>query len=556
MPEQKLRLIPLGGCGEIGMNMTVLQVDDKNYFIDCGLLFPDAGLPGVEIILPEISWLEDEGVKPEAWLITHGHEDHIGALTYHYPKFSVPIYASELTLEFIKGKFLEAGISNAIFHLWVPGQTVAFRNMKLTPFTVNHSIAHSLGFFIETKHGNILHTGDFRIDHKPPEGSRTHENIAQVVGRKKVQLMMSDSTNSFAVGTDKSESDLPAGFERIFADSQGAVVFTAFASNIWRYQSVVDAALAQGRRLYLLGRSMLRNFEIAERLGLVKCPPGFIVEDDAVTRVPRRQLAVLCTGSQGEPFSGASRLAFNMHDRLKLDANDTVVLSARAIPGNERVIGQLINQFSRLGCRIVTSKEADVHVSGHGYQEDLKACIRAARPKHFMPVHGEYRHLKKHIELAVECGVPPENCFLAENGDVVDVGPDAHGVIDRVTAGRDFVLQGGVVNSLSDVYRTRLGLAKNGLICVSFVLKERGYDLACRPQLVNKGVPVPDDDILKRMPQALEKAVSALTKDGGRKDAPKLEALTEELRLQVRRAIESRTSYKCIVSVLVSRVGA
>lgn len=555
MPEQKLRLIPLGGCGEIGMNMTVLQVDDKFYFIDCGLLFPDASLPGVEIILPEITWLEEQDIRPEAWLITHGHEDHIGSLPFLYPKFPVPIYGSPLTLEFIQGKFQEAGINNATFRTWVPGETVPFRNMRLTPFTVNHSIAHSLGFFIETKHGNILHTGDFRIDYKPPEGSMTHENIAKVVGRKKVQIMMSDSTNSFSKGTDLSENDLPQGFEKVISESKGAVIFCAFASNIWRYQSVVDAAVAEGRRVYLLGRSMVRNFEIAERLRLVKCPSGLMVDDEEIKRVPRSKLVVLCTGSQGEPFSGASRLAYNMLDKLKLDANDTVVFSARAIPGNEKSIGQLVNQFSRLGCRVVTAKEVDCHVSGHGYQEDLKACIRAANPKHFMPVHGEYRHLKKHIELAVECGVPIENCFLAENGDVVSVGPEAHGVIDRVPAGRDFVIKGGIVNSMSDVYRTRLGLAQSGLICVSFVLKERGGTLACKPKVSNRGVPMPDSEIEKRLPQAFERAYAAVAKDAGKRDV-KLDDLAEELRIQVRRAIESTANYKCMVSVLLSRVGS
>jgi len=554
MPDNTLKVTPLGGCGEIGMNMTVVTVDDRHYFVDCGLLFPDAGLPGVELILPEITWLHEEKIRPEAWLITHGHEDHIGALPHIYKHFPVPIYASPFTIELIKGKFEEAGIRDAVFHTWVSNQTVPFKNIKCTPFDVNHSIAHALGFFIETRHGNILHTGDWRIDIDPPEGSMTHENIAKVIGKKRVQLLMSDSTNSFQVGTDISEGALTKSFEQLVRDAgKGAVVFTTFASNIWRYQSICEAAMANGRKIAFLGRTMIRNLEISDRLKLVKVPRGAIIGDDEIHKVPKDKLCIICTGSQGEPFSGASRLAFGMFDKIRLDANDTVILSARAIPGNEKSIGQLINQFSRVGVKVVTAKEALCHVSGHAYQEDLKTVIRTTNPKYFMPVHGEFRHLKKHIELAVECGVPFENCFLAENGDVVLAGPDARGVVDKVPSGRDFVCQGGIFSAGGDTYRSRIGLAKNGHVCVAFTVKERALELACTPRLINKGVPMNQDDIESRLPAAFAAAVKSLPPAG--KKGIDVDAFVEDLRIQVRRVIEQRTNYKCIVSVLLSRVG-
>ena len=549
--EKTLKILPLGGCGEIGMNMTVLQVDDQFYFIDCGLLFPDQGMPGVDLILPDVSVLLEHNIRPTAWLITHGHEDHIGALPYWYPKFPAPIYASDFTRELIKGKFAEAGIENAQFRPWVPLQTTPFRNIKVTPYIVNHSIAHALGFFIETKHGNVLHTGDFRIDSNPPEGSKTHENLEKAVAGKPVRIMLSDSTNSFQVGTDKSENDLVAGFEQVMEETSGVVVIATFASNIWRYQSAFDAAQKYGRKIFFLGRSLKKNFEIAEMLNLLHYEKDLIVNEDEFYRLPRNELCIVCTGSQGEQFSGASRLAFNMLEKFKLDDFDSVVFSARAIPGNEKSIGLLINQFSRLGCRIVTAKELDVHVSGHGYQEDLMTCIRIAKPECFMPVHGEYRHLRKHIELAEKVGVKPENCYLAENGDVVVAGPKPYGVVERVQSGRDYVCQGTVLSSDSDVYKTRLSLAKNGFFVVSYVMAHKGFTLAAKPVCLNKGVPVDYQKIESQL-EAIFESSAAHCK--GRKDFND-DTLADDLRLQVRRAIEQRAGYKCMVNILLQRIG-
>lgn len=551
MDKGTLKILPLGGCGEIGMNMTILQVDDVHYFIDCGSLFPDSSQIGVELILPEITYLKDNAIRPHAWLITHGHEDHIGALPFIFPQFRAPLYASEFTIELIKEKFLEAGIQDAEFRLWEPGRTETLRALKVTPYTVNHSIADALGFFMETRHGNVLHTGDFRIDRIPPEKSQTHHNLQAVMGGKPIRLMLSDSTNAFVEGTDKSEDDLKAAFDHLMTHTPGTVVVTTFASNLWRHKSVIESALRTGRRIHLLGRSMRRNFDIGRRLGLMNTPLEAFVTEEELSTIPRRELCVLCTGSQGESFSGLSRLAYGSFDSVTLGHEDVAVFSSRSIPGNERSIGTIINQLYRIGCRVVTAKDMDVHVSGHGFQEDLKTTIRTANPEHFMPVHGEFRHLTKHIDLAIECGLAPEKCFLAENGDVVAAGPHAWGVIDRVASGRDFVCQGGTVQpSHGEHYKTRLAIGKNGLVCVSYVLPPEGFDLIAKPQFVNKGVPITDEHSLRRQLEGLYHDILETAQT--RKDFSD-HILSEELRIGLRRLLENRIHYKCVVVVLVQR---
>jgi ribonuclease J len=555
-PNEGLRITPLGGCGEIGMNMTVFQIDNHNYIVDCGALFPDATLPGVDLILPEVSWLTQQNFQLEAWLITHGHEDHIGALPHIYPKFPAPIYGSEFTLELIRGKLEEAGIKNVQYKLWIPDKTVAFRGLKLTPYRVNHSIVDALGFFIETKYGNILHTGDFRIDYNPPEQSMTHENIKTVIGQKPVHIMMSDSTNSFSKGSDKSENDLVHSFEDLMRKD-----VTTFASNVWRYKSIVEAAQKCGKKVFFFGRSMLKNYEIATKLGILKLTRDVVLSEDELKGFPKSKLVVVCTGSQGEVFSGASRLAFGTFHNVKLDANDAVVFSARAIPGNEKSIGALINQFTRLGCEVLTSKEVDCHVSGHGYQEDLLTVLRTAKPRHFMPVHGEYRHLKKHIELATKTGVSLENCHLVENGSLLHITDEFTEIATQIQSGRDYVCQGGVFNESGDVYKTRLNVAKHGLICVNFVMKERGYDLACSPSILNRGVPLDEQKFAAGLAKIYGQSLHALStalvdKPTKQKGSVNLEALKEEIRLQLRRALEKKINYKCSVAVTISRVGS
>jgi len=551
MDSHSLKIIPLGGCGEIGMNMTVLCVMDRYYFIDAGALFPDASLLGVDLILPDTKFIDENQIQPDAWLITHGHEDHIGALPYLFKKYPAPIYGTEFTLELIKSKFEEAGIYDAIFNLWNYFDPVYFRNMKVTVFPVNHSIADASGLFFETKIGNILHMGDFRIDYSPPEKSMTHKNVEKVTEGKTVTLMMSDSTNSFQTGTDMSESEISPHMIDFLDKENGIVIIATFASNIWRLQSIFEAAYLTDRKIALLGKSLLKNTEIASRLGLLNFSNNIFIEIQDIYKYPRNEVCILCTGSQGESFSGLHRLAWNNVSDFRIDEKDTVIFSSRIIPGNERTIESLITQFTRIGCKVITSKEnKSIHVSGHGYQEDLITCINTAKPISFLPVHGTYRHLKKHREIAISCGVSPDKAFLAENGDVVVVGPDIIGVVDSVSSGRDYVCPGGIFSQSSQIYKDRVALIHGGVAVVSIVFEENTYNIIGEPSVAFKGIPLNPEHLAKKVPLIFNNVYESSIKKRNFNE----EILEDDLRIGVRRFIEKRLNFKTNVIIMFQRI--
>lgn len=565
-PNRKFSLLPLGGCGEIGMNMTVLFVNGDAYFIDCGALFPDLSQAGVQLILPGYSFLASQGIKPKAWIITHGHEDHIGGLPYFFPRFPAPIYTSEFAAELIELKFADLNIRNHTITRWKAKQKTQIGKLHVTPFLVNHSIPDAMGLLIETAHGRILHTGDFRIDDHPHEPQTTDQSIREVLGGQRADLMMSDSTNSFVKGKDLSENDLVPEFSKIMTSSPGAVVVASFSSNIWRAKTVLETARLAGRGIHLLGRGTKRNFEIACRLGIIENSGLLqILEEQDLRHIDRQKICILCTGSQGEPFSGLHRLAYDGVNYFKIEPGDVALFSARAIPGNEKPITFLTNQLCKRGVNVIHAKEVDVHVSGHGFQQDLIDCIKAANPRFFMPVHGEFRHLQKHIELAISAGVREENCVLAENGSFAVINKNEIQVGDQIQAGRSYVCQGGIYVDEGEIYRDRTQLARNGLVVVSIVLanepkkvskrsKSASNDkpvptLQCQPQVSIFGVPIQEEILTDEIPGLLEKAHAATE---GRKDLSD-DVLLEELRVGIRRYIESICRFRCLVKVILHR---
>ena len=548
--NKAFQVIPLGGCGEIGMNLTLWRVDDSWFFVDCGTLFADENLPGMDLILPSMESVRSRGIKPAAWLITHGHEDHIGALPYMYSEFEAPIYTTEFTAELIKEKFRGLGLPQPEIKIWQVWEKTVFRHASVTPFPVNHSIPDACGLFFETRHGNLLHTGDFRVDRSAPEGSVTLDNLARITAGKKTLLMTSDSTNVFVAGRDMEERRIAESLNGLFSTTQGRVVVATFASNIWRVKSIFDAARANGRRVLLLGKSLVRNYEISRRLGVIgDVDDGFVVTADELKMVPPNELCIICTGTQGEMFSGANRLAFGSAENIRLDGNDLVILSARAIPGNEKSISVLINQFWRLGCQVLTGKNADVHVSGHGYAEDLKDSIALVKPQLFMPLHGEFRNLVQHLRVAQDAGVRPENCFLVENGDVLTIAPEALGVTDRWESGRDYVGSERVIPGSSDVLRNRVMLARNGIIEISLLADSGLSRLLGEPKLQVRGVYVTPERVRKVVEASFREVVRAQ-----RKSHLTEENLSEELRIAVRRELESDVGYKAVISVFVHRL--
>jgi ribonuclease J len=548
--SKSFQVIPLGGCGEIGMNLTLWRVDESWFFVDCGTLFADETIPGMDLIFPSMDAVRERGIRPTAWLITHGHEDHIGALPWLYRDFPAPIYTTEFTAELIKEKFRGLGLESPEIHIWQVWQKTTFRQAAVTPYPVNHSIPDACGLYFETKYGNLLHTGDYRVDRSAPEGSVTLDNLARITQGKQTLLMTADSTNVFVPGRDREEKKIGGNLEALFKSSSGRVVVATFASNIWRVQSIFDAAKATGRRVLLLGKSLLRNYEISRRLGIISdVDDNFVVSNDELKLIPANELCIICTGTQGEMFSGANRLAFGSMENIKLDGNDVVILSARAIPGNEKSINVLINQFWRLGCRVLTGKDADVHVSGHGYVEDLRDCIALVKPKFFMPLHGEYRNLVQHLRVAESAGVKPENCFLVENGDVLSIGPEPLGVTDRWESGRDFVGSERVVSGKSDVLRNRVMLARNGIIEVSAVADSSLSRLLADPKIQVRGVNVNAKRVLEVFKSSFREIIRMQ-----RKTNLNEESLAEELRIAVRRDLETDVGYKTVVSVFLHRL--
>jgi ribonuclease J len=538
------------------MNMTLIRVFGRTFFVDCGALFPDATHVGVNLILPSTNYIDEEQIHPEAWLITHGHEDHIGAMPHIFKRYPAPIYGTEFTIELIRAKFEDAGITDVTYRVWDFYKTTLFRNVKVTPFPVNHSIAQAAGLFIETPVGNVLHMGDFRIDYNPPEGTMTHHNVAKVLKNKPVHIMMSDSTNTFNEGTDNSESNTRHAIAQYFETEPGAVVVATFASNISRLDHVLQAARDKNRKVALLGRSMYRNSDIAARLHILNFPPDLIIDLEEAHRIPRNELCILCTGSQGEAFSGLHRLAFESLDAFDLKANDCVLFSSRMIPGNEKSIDALITKLIRMGCKVFTGKDdPQIHVSGHAYQEDLRTCILIAKPFSFLPVHGTYRHLKRHRELAIEAGVSPEMSFLAENGDVVLVEENTPvGVIDHVTSGRDYVCAGGIFSQNSPVYKERVQLAMTGVVVASFHVDPDSFELLQKPLVALKGIPLNDFELARKCGPIFEKVKGSLLQ---RKRTTRMsreefkEQFKEDLRLAIRRHIENILNYKTAVIVML-----
>lgn len=533
------------------MNMTVLQVDNKYYFIDGGGLFPDARVVGVDLIIPDTQALIDAKIEPEAWIITHGHEDHIGAMPWLYGRFPAPIYAYGFATELLREKMRERGLGQVEMREWQVGKkNPVTGGISVTPFPVNHSIPDSLGLFIETKYGNILHPGDHRIDQTPPEGILTTDSLAKAIAGKRVDVLMSDSTNSFSQGRDKNEIDLRPSFEHISSTTKGLVLATTFASNVWRLKTLAEAARKTGRKVVLVGRSLKRNYEIATRRQIISFPEGLFVPEERVSYHRRSELLVLCTGSQGEPNSGLYRVVTRGLGDFYLDESDAVVFSSRSIPGNERSIGDVINLIARRGSRVITARDADIHVSGHGYQEDLKDIIKRAKPRYFVPVHGEYRHLKQHAKLAMEVGVAPENCFVTENGDWLRIDGDTPGIFDRVDSGRDYICAGGPLSEKSEVYRERLQVGKIGVIHAFFTVDEAYDILLAEPKLTYLGVTPLDEDKNVYVREIFEETLA----DAKMKKNFCNEKFEESVRLRLRRFFESNIGYKSKVMVVVQRL--
>ena len=488
MSKHKLKIIPLGGLGEVGKNMMAIEYANDIIIIDAGLMFPKEDTPGVDMVIPDISYLLEKRQKLRGIIITHGHEDHIGALPYILPQLDLPIYATKLAQGLISVKLKEhRHLKKASLRIIHPGTKFSLGNFKIEPFPVCHSIPDSVGLIIYTPAGMIVHSGDFKIDYTPVDGKPTELARLAQLGTQGVLLLLSDSTYAELQGYTPSESVVGETLDRIIAEAQGRVIITTFASLISRIQQVIDAAAKHQRRVFVIGRSMRNTVRMASELGYLNIPPDILRHTDELHRFPHNQVVLLTTGSQGEPTSALVRIANRDNSQVRIIHGDTVIISATPIPGNEALINQTIDSLFRQGAQVIYAKLAQVHVHGHGSQEELKLLLNLVKPKFFVPIHGEYRHLSLHAKLASTLGIPKANIFVMEDGNILELDKDKAKITGKVPSGNIYV-DGLVMGDLAGVIlRDRKLLSRDGIVVVFIGIDKKSGKIIGRPDIVSRG---------------------------------------------------------------------
>jgi ribonuclease J len=488
MAGQKIRVIPLGGLGEIGKNMMVLEYANDIIVIDAGLMFPEEDMLGVDLVIPDINYLLERRSKIRGIIITHGHEDHVGALPYILPQLDVPVYGSKLTLGLISVKLKEHRYTKkATLKLIKSGEGFSLGNFKIEPFSVCHSIPDSFGLIIHTPIGTLVHSGDFKIDYTPVDGKPTELAKLAQLGTHGVLALFADSTYAELAGYTPSETIVGETLQRIIAEAPGRVIITTFSSLVSRIQQVIDAAIKHQRHVFIIGRSMRDTVRIAKELGYLNIPDGVVRRIDELHRFPRNRIILLTTGSQGEPTSALVRIANKDNSQVKIVPGDTVIISATPVPGNESLINRTIDSLFRQGAQVIYEKLAQVHVHGHGSQEELKLLLSLVRPKFFIPIHGEFRHLSLHAKLARSLGMPENNIFVIENGAVLELDRERARTIGKIPVGNVYV--NGIVmgNIDSVVLRDRKLLSRDGIVVVIVAIdKEKGKVIG-QPDIISRG---------------------------------------------------------------------
>ena len=479
----------LGGLNEVGKNITLYEYGNDMFLVDCGLAFPDQDMPGVDLVLPDFTYLERNADKIRGIVITHGHEDHIGGLAYLMKTLNIPIYATRLTIGLIQGKFKEHGLLNTTsLNVVKPGDHIPFGAFDVELIHVNHSIPDAVALAIRCKAGTIIQTGDFKIDTTPIDGEMIDLARFAEIGKEGVLCLLSDSTNAERPGYTESERKVGQAFQRLFAKAGNRrLIVASFASNVHRVQQIIDVAQSLGRKVALSGRSLENVVAIGTELGYLHVPDGLLVSIDMVNRYPADQMVIITTGSQGEPMSALTRMAFSDHRKVSICPNDCVIISANPIPGNEKTVSKVVNELMKLGAEVVYEKMYDVHVSGHACQEEQKLMLGIIKPKYFIPVHGEQKHLRKHAGLALSMGMDPKNILIADNGVEVSLSEKEFRVSGNVPSGRVFVDGYGVGDVGSIVLRDRKHLAQDGLIIVVATIDSKTGELLSGPDVVSRG---------------------------------------------------------------------
>lgn len=555
MPKKDiaLRIIPLGGLDGIGKNMTAFEYGNDMILVDAGLMFPDEGQPGIDLILPDYTYVLENEDKLRGIIITHGHEDHTGALPYLLQDLTrkVPIYSSKLTLGIIQGKFEEHNIKNPKTREVNDGTTVTLGAFTVTFFSMTHSIPAAFGVFISTPAGTVMHTGDFKFDQTPIDGRRPNFHAINKFGAQGVDLLLSDSTNATRPGFTPSEAAVGRDLRHVIKNARGRVFVAAFSSHIHRLQQICDASVAVGRKVVVTGRSMLTNTKVARELGYLKIDEENIIDAYDVDRIPDEKVVVLCTGSQGEPLSALARMATGEHKSLSIHESDTVVISATPIPGNEKSVQSIINALSKIGCEIYDKSKGTVHVSGHASAEELKLMLAMARPRFFMPVHGEAQHLRAHAELGVQMGVPRSHVFVLDNGDSLEM------VRHKVRRGRGVesgvvYVDGGTVTEADPVVlRDRQKLGADGVITATVVVSKRGRSVSA-VEVLGRGLSSSAEGLLQD--EARDVVVSQIGKLLGSGDGASVDALRRGVRNALSNLLWNRTRTRPMIIPVVMEV--
>jgi ribonuclease J len=545
--DNVLRVIPLGGLGEVGKNMTVYEAGGARIVVDAGMSFPRDEHLGVDVILPDFGYLRDEPVR--AVVLTHAHEDHVGALPFLMREVRVEeVWATRLTLGLVKSKLDEHGLLRAaeLCEIDPEGEPVQLGPFRLEFVRMAHSVPDAVGIAIETAAGRVFHTGDWKLDHTPVDGLKTDVGRLADLGNRGVDLLLGDSTNAERPGFTRSERVVGEAFRQIIPARRGRVLISSFASNIHRMQQAIDVGTDCGRKVVVVGRSMRRNLNVARNLGYVEVPEDMLVKPADVDDVPAAEQLVLCTGSQGEPLSALTRIAYDDHPAIKVERGDTVILSARPVPGNELRVHDTINQLTRRGAEVLHEENADVHVSGHGRAEELRTLISLVRPKAVMPIHGEYRMQAAHARLAQEAGVPASSIVLAENGDVVELSSAGARIVDQVEVGVTFV-DGLGVGDISDVaLRDRRHMSEDGVLIVVTTLADGA---ASHPELISRGF-AESDELLSEMRQEAHDIVRELLAD----DIREIKLLQEHIHDGIGQLVYDRTRRRPMILPVVVEV--
>lgn len=489
MRKTPVRIIPLGGLNEIGKNMTVFECSNDMFILDCGLAFPDADMPGVDIVIPDFTYVERNADKIRGIVITHGHEDHIGGLAYLLKKVNVPVYATRLTIGLIEGKLKEQGILNMVkLNIVEPRKTVKMGCMAVEFIKVNHSIPDAVGMAIHTPAGVIVHTGDFKVDYSPIDGNIIDIARFGELGSKGVLALMADSTNAERTGFTRSERTVGESFDRLFKKAEGKrIIIATFSSNIHRVQQIINAAERYGRKVAVFGRSMVNVINTAIELGYLEVPDNLIIDIEMMNRYENERIVLITTGSQGEPMSALTRMAMNEHRKVNITPMDFIIISATPIPGNEKYVTRVVNELMKSGAEVVYEAMYEVHVSGHACQEELKLMQALTKPKFFIPVHGEYKHLQKHADLAVQMGMARENVIIAEIGNVIETDGVSMKIVSQVPSGRILVDGLGVGDVGSIVLRDRKHLAQDGLIIIVIGIERAANEVVAGPDIISRG---------------------------------------------------------------------